>query len=207
MGYNPSYFQSFNRPVESILFKDVLRFLNKINTLVPNLHLTLPSEAQWEYACRAGTRTTTYAGTIKKSNRNHESMLDRIAWYAGNSGVNFGLNYGFNPDGRLKIDEEYINTGTHPVKKKEPNAWGLYDMLGNVWEWCADNWHDNYEYAPNDGRIWLDTHLLLDNTARHVIRGGSWRYDTQFIRAAHRSNDGPSARNVYCGFRCGRFQI
>ena len=88
--------------------------------------LALPSEAQWEYACRAGTTTPYWSGTT-------EEDLARVAWYGGNS------------EGRL-----------HGVGEKPANPWGLFDMHGNVWEWCADYWHDTYEGAPDEGSAWID---------------------------------------------------
>ncbi len=88
---------------------------------------------------------------------------------------------------------------------KAPNAWGLYDMLGNVWEWCEDHWHDSYEGAPIDGSAWVDAEAA-GITANRVIRGGSWGCDAQSVRAAFRSGGGPGARNDYLGFRCARVQ-
>lgn len=98
---------NFDYPVVSVSWEDVERFIAQINALRPNLNLCLPTEAQWEYACRAGTTTPTYATET-------ESLTD-IAWFNGNS------------------------KRTQPVARKRCNPWGLYDMLGNVWEWCADD--------------------------------------------------------------------
>src|SRR5262249_44378161 len=106
MGNNPSRFKAPDRPVESVSWDDCKTFAAQLRTRLDGLALDLPSEAQWEYACRAGTKTSRY-----------RDDLDAIAWYARNSAGT-----------------------THPVGEKEPNEWGLYDMLGNVWEWCRDRW-------------------------------------------------------------------
>ena len=132
--------------------------------------LRLPSEAEWEYACRANTKTRYYTGDMQKD-------LDRAGWYRENSG------------------EEL-----HPVGEKEPNAWGLYDMHGNVFEWVEDDWHDNYDGAPDDGRVWVDK----PRGANRVIRGGSWSIDAPGCRSAFRYFRWPGYRDFYVGFRLSR---
>jgi len=107
----------------------------------------LPTEAEWEYACRAGT-TGAYAGA-----------LNEMAWYTNNSGRE-----------------------THPVGQKKPNAFGLYDMHGNMWEWCQDAWHDSYNGAPSDGSSWLSG----GDSRRRVLRGGSWSCEDELCRSAQR---------------------
>ncbi|SDF11115.1 formylglycine-generating enzyme family protein [Rhodospira trueperi] len=166
MGDNPSEFKSPDRPVEQVSWDDAQTFLLRINERVPGLDLILPSEAQWEYACRAGAVPP--------------ADLDAVAWYNQNSGQT-----------------------THPVGRKQPNAWGLYDMLGNVWEWCADHWHGNYDGAPEDGSTWLEH--SVDAGEYHVIRGGSWNYPARYVRPAYRDRDHPGGRNfIVLGFRCAR---
>ena len=155
--------------------------------------LRLPSEAQWEYACRAGTTTRYYTG-------DSEDNLSRAGWYSKNSGDKL-----------------------HPVGDKEPNAFGLYDMHGNVWEWCEDHWHDNYKGAPADGSAWIASKVgsygflsyfikplfrILgknpgDSTYR-VVRGGSWNGDAEYCRTAARSWRIPDFRNISRGFRLVR---
>jgi formylglycine-generating enzyme required for sulfatase activity len=132
--------------------------------------LRLPSEAEWEYACRAGTRMRFYSGDL-------EEDLDRVGWYDKNS-----------------------NNQIHPVAEKEPNAFGLYDMHGNVWEWVEDDWHDDYEGAPGDGRVWVNE----PRGAYRVIRGGSWISIASLCRSAYRSNDSPDYRDSNTGFRLAR---
>src|SRR5208337_387694 len=141
-----------------------------------------PSEAQWEYACRAGTETARYS-----------ENLDAIAWYHENSG-----------------------NETHPVARKKANPWGLYDMLGNVWEWCKDVWVEDYTEKSRAG-------ASADSaSARRVIRGGSWSSDVARVvraayrgswigvalnvRAAYRSHYEPSIRLIDLGFRCAEFR-
>ena len=129
--------------------------------------LSLPSEAQWEYACRAGTTTRYYAGDL-------EEDLEKVGWYNENSG------------GRL-----------HSVGEKGPNDFGLYDMHGNVWEWCEDDYHDSYEGAPEDGTA----RVYNPRGSGRVVRGGSWFEHAGFCRAAFRFDFDPSFRLVYLGFR------
>ena len=121
MGQNPSHFKGDNHPVEMISWRDVLKFIKKLNEEEGTDKYRLPSEAEWEYACGAGTQTKYYFG-------DYDSKLSEYAWYAENSGGK-----------------------THPVCHKKQNPWGLYDMHGNVWEWVQDNWHENYNIFPLNG--------------------------------------------------------
>jgi formylglycine-generating enzyme required for sulfatase activity len=166
MGTNPSHFQgpgrpdAPQRPVETVSWEDCQQFLARLNGRLEGLILGLPSEAQWEYACRAGTTGPRYGD------------LDAIAWWGENSGGE-----------------------THPVATKLPNRWGLYDMLGNVWEWCADPWSRGDRSRPAWGA-----------SAHRVVRGGSWYYDARSVRAACRPRYDPSSRYRILGFRCAEFQ-
>ena len=148
MGNNPSSFQGPERPVENVSWDDAQEFLKKMNARIPGLGLGLPTEAQWEYACRAGTEGANYA-------RGGQKLAD-IAWFSENSG-----------------DQ------THPVATKSCNDWGLYDMLGNVWEWCADG-QRSYTAKPV-----TDPAGPLESASR-ALRGGSWSYDAGGARAAYR---------------------
>lgn len=126
MSDNPSSYKGDERPVESVSWKDVQEFIKKLNEKEDMDKYLLPSEAEWEYACRAGT-------TTRYSFGDDESKLNEYGWYDKNSG-----------------------SETHPVGQKNPNPWNLYDMHGNVFEWVQDRWHDNYEGAPSDGSVWED---------------------------------------------------
>jgi len=126
MGYNPSYFKGDDLPVESVSWEDIQEFIKKLNDREDTDKYILPSEAEWEYACRAGTTTRYSFGA-------EESKLNEYAWYNKNSGFK-----------------------THPVGQKNPNHWNIYDMHGNVWELVQDKWHDNYEDSPSDGSAWKD---------------------------------------------------
>ena len=139
MGGNPSRFADRKRPVEQVSWDEASEFLQKINSRIPGLELVLPTEAQWEYACRAGTETATYVGPIDILGDNNAPILDAIAWYGGNSGVGFELENGYDSSDWPGKQYDHSRAGTHPVGQKLPNGWGLYDMLGNVWEWCADD--------------------------------------------------------------------
>jgi formylglycine-generating enzyme required for sulfatase activity len=201
MGENPSRFVSPMRPVERVSFEDVQRFLERVNERVQGLSLELPSEAQWEYACRAGTETATYAGPMVIVGENNAPVLDSIAWYSGNSGVDFDLEDGEDSSGWDKKQYEHTKAGTRKVGLKKPNPWGLRDMLGNAWEWCADAWHNSHDGAPADGSA-----RAGGGAADRVIRGGSWHGSAWYVCAAYRLRNDPTGRGGDVGFRCARVQ-
>jgi len=212
MGNNPSRFRGPARPVESVSFEDAQEFLKRSAELMRELDVDLganarwdlPSEAQWEYACRAGTDTATYAGEMRILGANNAPVLDAIAWYSGNSGVGFELDDGYDSSDWPEKQHDHDRAGTRPVGLKAPNAWGLYDMLGNVWEWCADHWHDSYDGAPADGSAWVDS---ARGAAFRVVHGGSWVRSPRSVRAAYRSVGDPADRVDALGFRCARVQV
>jgi len=202
MGANPSQFQSPTRPVEQVSWDQVQDFLKQINARLSGLDLVLPSEAQWEYACRAGTETAIYTGELAILGQCNAPALDPIAWYSGNSGVDFDLPNGYDSSGWPEKQYPHTRAGTRPVKLKQASPWGLYDMLGNVWEWTQDHWHDDYRDAPTDGSVWESS----DSGASRVIRGGSWRRNARYVRAAYRLHFDPDLRFDLLGFRCARVQ-
>jgi formylglycine-generating enzyme required for sulfatase activity len=175
MGSNPADFAECGGtcPVETVSWNDIQDFIAALNAMDGRTY-RLPTEAEWEYAARAGTTTAFYNGDITEEECGIDPNLDAIGWYCGNS--------------------DYT---THPTAQKQPNAWGLYDMSGNVWEWVEDDWHYSYDEAPTDGGAWTDSPR---GTSR-VLRGGGWGYDAQHCRAAHRNQGGPTIGGVSVGFR------
>ncbi len=168
MGNNPSKFKGDRRPVEQVNWQQASEFVAKLSE-VSGLPLRLPSETQWEYACRAGSEAATYAGDFDPGDPATQQELQQIAWYDANAG------------------EE-----THDVGERRPNPWGLYDMLGNVLEWCQDTWCARYDQARQED----------NESAARVIRGGSWGYSARYVRAAYRLGVPPGYRDSILGFRC-----
>lgn len=190
MGNNPSNFKGENHPVEQVTWYDAVAFCNALSQqegktpcyTINGTNVTcnwdangyrLPTEAEWEYACKAGTSTDFYSGSLTNPNCTPiDANLDNIAWYCGNA-----------------------NNTSHPVGQKQPNAFGLYDMSGNVWECCWD-WYDSYSSTA-----------VTDPTGAsagsfRVIRGGSWSdYFAYFCRSASRSFSIPNFNDSYMGFR------
>ncbi len=186
MHNNPSHFKGENLPVEQVSWDDIQVFLQKLNDKTGATY-RLPSEAEWEYAARGG-QNFNYAGSDK---------LDEVAWYWENSG-----------DKRLSGDWDYdkivANNGrTHPVGQKKANSYGLYDMSGNVWEWCADEWHENYKGAPINGEVWTNQNSdITKNEEKYgVLRGGSWVSLDGFCRVSLRYWINLFFRNGIFGFR------
>jgi formylglycine-generating enzyme required for sulfatase activity len=176
MGKNPSHFSQngANRPVEQVSWYDAMAFCEKLSQQTGRTY-RLPSEAEWEYACRAGTTTPFYFGP---------TITTDLANYDGN------YTYGNGPKGVYR--EKTTDVGSFA-----PNDFGLYDMHGNVYEWCADHWHGNYAGAPTDGSAWLSG----DESANRVRRGGSWGYFPWYCRSAYRNSFVPDYRNYLIGFR------
>ena len=156
MRNNPSRFDECGPkcPVEEVSWDDVQEFIGRLNGRAGGNRYRLPTEAEWEYAARAGTDTP--AGDLDIRGANNAPVLDRIAWYGGNSGVRY--EGGHDCSSWKKRQYKSKRCGTHPVGQKAPNAWGLYDMLGNVWELVGD-WYGGYPGGAGDGpagaRLWL----------------------------------------------------
>jgi formylglycine-generating enzyme required for sulfatase activity len=167
MGANPSNIKGDDRPVETVSWNDVQEFLKRLNARDDGYRYRLPTEAEWEYAARAGSTADKVAD------------LDAVAWYSRNSGGE-----------------------THPVGRKRANAWDLYDMLGNVWEWCADWYGANY-YSSSP----VDDPQGPASGAFHVVRGGSWDFGPEVVRPSGRDWDVPGVRVLNFGFRLVREAI
>jgi formylglycine-generating enzyme required for sulfatase activity len=173
MGNNPSNFKGAKRPVENVNWYEAVEFCRKL-TQKTGKSYRLPSEAEWEYACRAGTTTPFYFG---------DTITPDLVNYDGN------YPYGAAPKGLYR--GQTTDVGSFP-----PNSFGLYDMHGNVWEWCSDKWHDNYNGAPTDGSSW---ETGTDNN--RVQRGGSWGGNAVYCRGAYRLRTSAGDRYSSIGFR------
>ncbi|OBQ44142.1 MAG: serine/threonine protein kinase [Aphanizomenon flos-aquae WA102] len=174
MGTNPSYFKGDNRPVEGVCWEDAVKFCQKLNHRTLG-NYRLPSEAEWEYACRAGTKTPFHFG---------DNVTTDL--------VNYNGNYPYPSAPKGKYREQTTDVGIFP-----PNAFGLYDMHGNVWEWCEDERHENYINAPTDGSSWQSRISL----GQKVLRGGCWHDYARYCRSACRLKSPCCSRNYFYGFR------
>jgi len=186
MGTNPSLFSEngANRPVEQVPWQEAVAFCEKLCQQAGRTY-RLPSEAEWEYACRAGTTTPFHFGATMTTDLANYRGTD---WEIG--GSTYPGNYGQGPHGVFR--ETTTEVGSFP-----PNAFGLYDMHGNVLEWCADHWHDNYDGAPTNGTAWLSS----DEAAKRLLRGGSWYSGPVYCRSACRHWDARDRQHYLFGFR------
>ncbi|MGI0488883.1 formylglycine-generating enzyme family protein [Pantanalinema rosaneae CENA516] len=180
---HPSRFKGEDHPVEQVTWDEAVEFCARLSTKTRRAY-RLPTEAEWEYACRAGTTTPFHFG---------DTITTELANYDGTDKT-YGA-YDRGPKG--------IKRGqTTPVGSFPANAFGLYDMHGNVWEWCADHWHDNYADKPNDLKLDGNTPWTSTNErANRSLRGGSWNGYPRLCRSAIRVNDHPGERLDYNGFR------
>jgi len=192
---DPSGFKGDRLPVESVSWQRAVEFCDRLSAVTGRTY-RLPTEAEWEYACRAGTTTPFHLG---------ETITTHLANYDGSV---------YQQESKGQDRKQTTNVGSFP-----PNAFGLYDMHGNVWEWCLDHWHENYDGAPTDGSAWLDQSVLLTETRErittessdsltaedegesHVIRGGSWYFNPGYCRSAYRGGYHPDLRYLNIGFR------
>ena len=182
MGGNPSDFANCGQecPVEKVNFYSAQEFITRLNQKTGQEY-RLPSEAEWEYAARAGSTTEWSFGS-------DDSKLGNYAWHSGNSGGK-----------------------THEVGRKSPNAFGLFDMYGNVLEWIQDCWHENYGGAPTDGSAWITGRNWVTTCSRYygnrefqVLRGGSWNSNPVNLRSTYRTGLNPGFSTNHIGFRLAR---
>jgi formylglycine-generating enzyme required for sulfatase activity len=187
----PMYYVNWHDAVE---FCRHLTEMERLSGALPlGYEYRLPTEAEWEYACRAGTGTATYAGDLEIRGANHAPELDAIAWYGGNSSVGYE-GRGWDTSGWKEMQYPGGIAGPRRVGTKAPNASGLFDMLGNLWEWCAD-W-----YGPYPDGSGTDPAGPKQATTR-VYRGGSWNNNARNCRSAYRSRYAPESRIGILGFR------
>jgi sulfatase modifying factor 1 len=200
MGTTPSYFNNAgdDAPVENVSW-NMLRGEDGANgpeTFCGKTGLRLPTEAEWEYACRAGSTTAIYTGSLTIRAANHGPELDAIAWYGGNSGVTYEGGH----DSSEWSEKQYPHksAGTHPVGKKAPNAFGLYDMTGNVWEWCEDIYDAEFYGKPGAK---VRNPVSRGGSVFRVFRGGSWIDFARDCRSAYRLWLAPGLADLFLGVR------
>ena len=180
-GLFPGEANTDNRPVDNVSWLDAMEFCNRLSQRTGRTY-TLPSEAQWEYACRAGTTMPFHFG---------DTISPELANYRGD------VAYADGPQGVYREQ-------TTPVGMFPANAWGLHDMHANVWEWCQDEWHESYEGAPTDGRAWVDAaerENSNESKKRRLLRGGSWDLIPGDCRSACRYRSQPDDADSCVGFR------
>lgn len=198
MRANPSHFKTPDRPVESVSWGDCKKFISALNGRKPGLDVWFPTEAQWERACRAGTTAATYGGDLKIIGENNAPILDSIAWYGGNSGRDFELDDGWDSSSLpYRHYPSDTRAGTRRVACKMPNAFGLCDTLGNVYEWCAD-WSGAYPRTRQRNPEGPDRGF------ERVLRGGAWDSSARCMRAAYRNALHPSLCHDNIGVRLAR---
>lgn len=169
LGRNRSKFKDPRRPVEQVTWLEVQEFIQALNRREGTTHYRLPTEAEWEYAARAGATTAWHFG-------DDATLLARHAWFGGAPG-----------------------SGTRAVGGRQPNAWGLFDMHGNVWEWVQDCWHDNYDGAPADAGVFPG-----GDCNHRVVRGGGWDSAPAYLHAAERGSLQAGLHDINVGFRLAR---
>lgn len=189
MGGNPSKWKGPRNAAEMFTYTDALEFCRRMTRLLRESQLLgddeeirLPTEAEWEYCCRAGTVTAYSFGdnaVNPEDSGNKASRLDEFGWHTGNAAGN-----------------------DPPVGAKKPNPWGLYDMHGYLWEFVADDWHDNFAGAPADGSAWGS-----DPKSRHVARGGSWKDRFELLQSTSRRPVKADEADDAIGFRCVKAKV
>ena len=179
MGDNPSSFKGEKRPVEQVSWNDAQAFITKLNQVHPNLNVCLPTEAQWEYACRAGTQTPfNFSGELTLEKVNYRGTWE---WEGADKWI-------------VSARQQTTDVASYPS-----NAWGLYDMHGNVWEWCQNAWQEILSPTPVTD---LENVAGIDQAGvGRVIRGGSWDSDGRYCRSAYRRRGGLDDSLNLLGFR------
>jgi len=171
MGENPSIHQGAKRPVENVDVANCQEFIKRLN-IITGMNFRLPQETEWEFAARGGNHSQCFSFSGGDN-------LDEIAWYRNNA---------------FKVGESDPDYGPHPVGQKQPNELGLYDMTGNVWEWCSD-FYDNQRWAHHSS---ADVH---QSSPSYAIRGGGWNSSVRFCRLHCRIASSPTERRENLGFR------
>lgn len=170
MGGNPSQYKDPRKPVDQVTWTEIQEFIQRLNQKEQTDKYRLPTEAEWEYAARAGSDGP-------YGFEGGDERLSEYAWF-GHGG----------------------NVGTRPVGKRKPNAWGLFDMYGNVWEWVEDCWHDDYQGAPADSTAWLKD----GDCGVRVLRGGGWNSESFYVRSQVRGSYPFDLNDVSNGFRLAK---
>ena len=186
---NPGFAQSDRDPVVCVNHKDATDYANWLSRQTGQRY-RLPTETEWEYAARAGAVPPQYWGSTSSDACRFANVADRTL-AARMTGVTL------NPSMAFDCDDGFAFTA--PVGSFAPNAWGLHDMLGNVWQWTADCWHDDYVGAPIDGRAWL-----TGDCGRRVARGGAWVTDPERTRTGWRIGNNAPYRSTFTGFRMAK---
>ncbi len=195
MGTTPSNYSQcgVDCPVEQVSWDDVQTFITTLNTQTGKSY-RLASEAEWEYAAKAGTTTDTYNGDLTIVSNYNAPILDDISYYGGNSGVSYAGGY----DCSSWSEKQYASSlcGTNPVGAKQANAFGLHDMLGNVWAWTQDCYNSTYTGAPSDGSAWE-----AGDCSKRMLRGGSWYNTALVVRSSNRASTTTNNALHNIGFR------
>jgi formylglycine-generating enzyme required for sulfatase activity len=189
MSGNPSHFKGANLPVENVSWDDAQAFIAKLNEFKDGYTYRLPTEAEWEYSCRAGSKAK------------YESNLDQFAWYGDNSGLKQLNSEDIWNNNRQNYNKVLVENDcqSHRVGSKKPNAWGLYDMQGNVWEWCQD-WYGERYYLDSPDKDPTGP----SSGSQRVNRGGSWYSQTERCQTTIRGKDNPENKLFNLGFRLVR---
>lgn len=188
---DPSNFKGQDLPVDSVSWKDAQDFLDAINAAHPGLDLRLPSEAEWEYACRAGS-TTPFEPNVARQHAGMTITSDE---------VNHDGNYPYGEGGKGEYRRKTVAVKNAGFR---PNKWGFWHMHGNLYEWCDDLWHGSHQGAAPDGSP-RQASQQASETSR-VLRGGSWVFSARYCRSAYRGRNAPDSRNDSFGFRPARGQ-